>query len=248
MSSLTGNLISSTYPSLLKTSGNIALSGSLVRITDGLGNLSPLALSTGSVAVYGSSSFSGSVTIDYQDADQNSLYIAGGIIAGIEGYLNPSDGGYTRIVHNDTVNGGMTVVRPTTVDNVNRNFATNTFYISTVAPAGSGSIYIQPGTQDKLVIRGSNTVSGSRNVPVQVTGSINTTGTVTSTGLDLTGSIALQGTGSITLAGTLAFNAGEGNFVLPSQTPPIPVVGSAYFSGNTLYIYDGTNWLSTTLS
>lgn len=71
-------------------------------------------------------------------------------------------------------------------------------------------------------------------------------------GLDSTAFTLLSGsnvmTGSITLAGRLSFNAGQGNFVLPSQTPPVPVVGSAYFSGSALYIYDGTTYLNVALS
>ena len=55
-------------------------------------------------------------------------------------------------------------------------------------------------------------------------------------------------TDAVGLSGKLSFNAGQGNFVLPSQTPPVPVTGSAYFSGSALYIYNGTSWLSTTLS
>lgn len=71
-------------------------------------------------------------------------------------------------------------------------------------------------------------------------------------GLDSTAFTLLSGsnvmTGSIVLAGRLSFNAGQGNFVFPSQTPPVPVVGSAYFSGSALYIYNGTTYLSVALS
>jgi len=71
-------------------------------------------------------------------------------------------------------------------------------------------------------------------------------------GLDSTAFVLLSGsnvmTGSVVLSGRLSFNAGQGNFVLPSQTPPSPAVGSAYFSGSALYVYNGTSWLSTTLS
>ena len=69
-------------------------------------------------------------------------------------------------------------------------------------------------------------------------------------GLDSTAFVLLSGsnvmTGSIDLNGSLSFT--EGTFVLPSSTAPIPVVGSAYFSGSALYIYDGNNYLSVTLN
>lgn len=71
-------------------------------------------------------------------------------------------------------------------------------------------------------------------------------------GLDSTAFVVASGsnvmTGSITLAGRLSFNAGQGTFVLPSQSSPSPVVGSAYFSGSVLYIYNGTTYLSVALS
>lgn len=55
-------------------------------------------------------------------------------------------------------------------------------------------------------------------------------------------------TGSISLNGKLSFT--EGTFVLPTAPAPIPVVGSAYFESTSgiLYIYNGTTYLSTTLS
>ena len=71
-------------------------------------------------------------------------------------------------------------------------------------------------------------------------------------GLDSTAFVVASGsnvmTGSIVLAGKLSFNAGQGNFVFPSQTPPVPVVGSAYFNGSALYIYNGSSWLTASLS
>lgn len=242
MSSLTGNLISDSYQGMLKTFYNTPFSESVVRITDGLGNSSALGLSTGSAIVYGNAQISGSLEILSQDIANNSLYTEGGIIAGRSGYYNSGSGGYTQLIHTDTTSGGLTIVRPTTTDNVYRNFNTNAFYITTNAPINSGSIYIQPSGLDKLVIRASAAVSGSRAVPVQVTGSIDTTGTVKTTGLDLTGSVAIQGTGSIKLAGQLSFNNGQGALVLPANTAPVPVVGSTYYNGSTLYVYNGSGY------
>jgi hypothetical protein len=53
MSSLTGNLISSTYQGLLKTSGSSAISSTLAPITDGLGNNTALSLSTTAGSITG---------------------------------------------------------------------------------------------------------------------------------------------------------------------------------------------------
>ena len=53
MSSLNGNLISSTYQSLIKTSDNLAITGS-VQLSDGNGNTIPIRVSTSAVIITGS--------------------------------------------------------------------------------------------------------------------------------------------------------------------------------------------------
>jgi hypothetical protein len=63
MSSLTGNLISSTYQSLLKTGTNNPVSTSLDNITDGLGNATGLYVSTTTTAVSGTFAVLGSMTV-----------------------------------------------------------------------------------------------------------------------------------------------------------------------------------------
>lgn len=53
MSSLNGNLISSTYQSLIKTSNNLAITGS-VQLSDGNGNDIPIRVSTSAIIITGS--------------------------------------------------------------------------------------------------------------------------------------------------------------------------------------------------
>ena len=62
MASLTGTSIQSTYDSLLKISGNDPLTASLQRITDGLGNFTPLYLSTTAVEISSGLNVIGSIT------------------------------------------------------------------------------------------------------------------------------------------------------------------------------------------
>jgi len=164
MAALTGNLISSTYPSLLKISTNNTASANLNTITDGAGNVTSFSLSTTSA------SFSGNLAV--------------------VGALNAT-----------------------------ASSATTASYALTATTASFATTASNANFLDGLDSTAFTLLSGSNVM-----------------------------TGSITLAGRLSFNAGQGNFVLPSQTPPVPVVGSAYFSGSTLYIYNGTSWLSTTLS
>lgn len=63
MSSLTGNLISSTYPSLLKVGTNNTVSANLNNITDGVGNNTSLFISTAGAAISGSFTVSGSTIL-----------------------------------------------------------------------------------------------------------------------------------------------------------------------------------------
>jgi hypothetical protein len=164
MASLTGNLISSTYQSILKITTNNTASANLNNITDGAGNATALSLSTTSASIAG----------------------------------------------NLTITGTL---------NATASSATTASYALTATTASFATTASNANFLDGLDSTAFTLLSGSNVM-----------------------------TGSITLAGRLSFNAGQGNFVFPSQTPPVPVVGSAYFSGSVLYIYNGTTWLSTTLS
>jgi hypothetical protein len=62
MSSLTGNLISSTYQSLLKIGTNSSASANLTHITDGFGNNTSAQISTSQFAVSGAITVTGSLT------------------------------------------------------------------------------------------------------------------------------------------------------------------------------------------
>lgn len=63
MASLTGNLISSTYQSVLKTGTNTPVSTSLSNITDGAGNATGLYVSTIATSVSGTFAVLGSMTV-----------------------------------------------------------------------------------------------------------------------------------------------------------------------------------------
>ena len=69
MSSLTGNLISSTYQSLLKIGNNNSASADLTYITDGFGNNTSARISTSQFAVSGTIVVTGSVIAKRGTAD-----------------------------------------------------------------------------------------------------------------------------------------------------------------------------------
>jgi hypothetical protein len=63
MASLTGNLISSTYQSVLKITTNNTASAALNNVTDGLGNVTGLYVSTATTAVSGTFAVLGNMTV-----------------------------------------------------------------------------------------------------------------------------------------------------------------------------------------
>jgi hypothetical protein len=57
--------------------------------------------------------------------------------------------------------------------------------------------------------------------------------------LDVSGSVSITGSLSIWVSGS---------FVLPLTASATPVVGSAYWSGSFLFVYNGTTYLSSSFS
>lgn len=239
MSSLTGNLISATYQSLLKVGTNNTASATMQPITDGLGNTTSLALSTtaakitGSIAIVNPASTSSFSVLGHESLLVNSKDGTIGTFTDMHGISLFSGSNFIDITINGTefennASGSLISVAnasgdPFTVvkfENYN-NFVSGTLTVTAPLAVTSGS---------------------------QITGSLIVSQNITGSGLKLTGSIAMQATGSIKLAGQLSFNAGQGTFVLPSQSSPAPVVGSAYFSGSALYIYNGSSYVSVALA
>lgn len=103
------------------------------------------------------------------------------------------------------------------------------------------------------------------------TGSYTNTGTITATGFvgDVTGSVSGSVTGNADTATTASYVAGAnvdgdvagattaynldaqgGDAILPNAIPGSPTTGSIYFDSAALafYIYDGSTWLTGSLS
>jgi hypothetical protein len=162
MASLTGNLISSTYQSILKIGTNNTASANLNNVTDGAGNATGLYVSTATTAVSGSFTVTGSM-----------------IVSG------------------------------------------------TLAATSSNAISASYAVSSSLAVSASNANFLD--------------------GLDSTAFVLKSGsnvmTGSIILDGQLSFNNGQGTLVLPANTAPIPTVGSTYYNGSTLYVYNGSQYI-----
>ena len=238
MSSLTGNLISDSYQGLLKTADNGPISSTLKNITDGNGNDTALTLSSDQAVV------TGSITSVGVGNDNQTYLIPEGIV--IESLVNNA---YIYADKYGIELGSGSNYMDITVDG--NNFGDG--YPGTLIVVGDNSDNPVPvitfqnhdNWTDGRVSITTPLIAESGSI---VTGSLTVTETIAGSGLDITGSIAIQGTGSIVLSGQLSFDNGNGSFILPSTPAPIPVVGSAYFNGSTLYIYNGADYLSVALS
>ena len=233
MSSLTGNTISSTYQSLLKVTTNNTASANFNNITDGAGNATALYLSTGAVKISGSFQMTGSqFTLGDATTEHTTITSANVLVAD-----HVAEVGAYLDLHGLELYSGS-------------NFIDITVNGQVFGDNGSGSLIAVSNTSSQAVpVIGfqnhDNFTDGTVSIltPLEVQNGLRTTGSIH---VNSTGSVNLSG--SLQMNGNLTFMPGTSAFVFPSQPAPIPTVGSAYFSGSALYIYNGTSYLSVALS
>ena len=224
MASLTGNLISTSYPGLLKTVDNATITSTLKDITDGNGNATALSLSTNTVEISGSLQVTGSVVVDsFPDGTVATLLPQSLVVGNLAGNI----GTYVDM-HGISLYSGSNFI-DITVDGANFEDYVSGSLIAVSNNIGNPAVIIQFQNRD-------NWTDGNIdiNVPMNfhsssvISGSVNVTGSV-----KVTGSLVLTS---------------NSTFVLPLLPAAAPVVGSAYFSGNTLFIYNGTAYKSASLA
>ena len=177
MASLNGNLISSTYQSLLKIGTNNTASANLNNVTDGSGNTTSLYISTAATAISGSFTVTGSM-------------IVSGTLTATASYATSAS--YA----------------------LSSSFAQTASFVTTAQTASfvTNAITLNSTASAIFAITGSNTFTGTQVV---------------------SGSLRLFESAS---------------FILPTSQPSTAVAGTAFFSGNFLYIYNGTTYKSASLS
>lgn len=119
--------------------------------------------------------------------------------------------------------------------------ATGSFSGSLVGIATSASF----ATTASYALNAAAGVSFPYSGSARITGSLGVTGS-----LDVTGPLQGNITGSSTLIMNLSTLGTSGNFILPTTAPTTPTRGSIYWNFGTgvLYIHNGSQWLSTTLT
>jgi hypothetical protein len=218
MASLTGNLISTSYLGLLKTVDNAAITSTLKDITDGSGNATALSLSTNTVEVSGSLQVTGSVVVDSFPDGTVATLLPQSLVVG---NLTGSVGTYIDM-HGISLFSGSNFI-DITVDGINFEDYVSGSLIAVSNNIGNPTTIVQFQNYN-------NWTNGTIdiNVPMNFHSS-----SVISGSVKVTGSLVLTS---------------NSTFVLPLLPAASPVVGSAYFSGNTLFIYNGTAYKSASLA
>jgi hypothetical protein len=102
---------------------------------------------------------------------------------------------------------------------------------------------VEVGSDNKLIIT-DNVRCNSITIPQPITNilQINSPGPQGPGGFPYTGSAGI--TGSLVITGSLIIST-SGSFVLPLTSSTSPAIGSAYWSGSFLFVYNGTRYMSS---
>lgn len=218
MSALTGNLISDSYHGLLKSSNNQAITNSLVNITDGNGNSTPFFLSTETVTMTGSVEITGSLVIDNPSGTTVATLLPESLVVGNA----VGDIGTYTDMHGIELYSGSNYI-DITVNGIAFNDYQSGSLIAVSDNTGNPHVVINLQNYD-------NWTNGNMDINVPLTLH--------------SGSII---SGSVNITGSLKFTPSS-SFVLPVVQPSSPVVGTAFFSGSHLYIYDGSAFKSASFA
>jgi hypothetical protein len=265
MAALTGNLISDSYLGLLKTTDNAIITSVTKSITDGAGNTSSLWLSSNLAKVSGSLDVTGSyislsdgiiqghttiTTANVTVEDHQSIVGAYMDLHGLELYSGSNFIDFTAAAQAFGSNGSGSLIAVS--NDQSEAVPVIGFQNHDNWADGTVSILTPFQAQANAQVTGSLKISGSAIVLAGITGSLSGTATNAVT-LNSTASAIFAITGSNTFTGTQVVSGSlrmyeSASFVLPTHQPTSPVVGTAFFSGSFLYIYNGSAFVSASLS
>ena len=236
MATLTGTTIQSTYDSLLKVTDNDAITATLKRITDGLGNNTPLYLSSSAVEISSGLNVVGSLTAsnvsgsNTGDETKSSIETKlGAATASNSGFLTSSDWSTfnNKIAGVGTLN---TVAKFSSTGSIADSNITDTGSIVTISGnaniAGSGGLGIAQTSLTGYNIRVSRQMTGATTAhSIAVDGFVDSTVTTQANGffanIPVTGAFTLPSlayfrasgsvtTGGATITNQFGFTAGGG--------------------------------------
>lgn len=225
MSTLTGNLISNTYQSLLKTANNNPLSASLVDVTDGFGNTSALEISTNEVGVTGS------------------LYVTGTI-----NIQSAGNGVYAELTDESAVYTSDDGLIGTYVDMHGIELFSGSNYVDISVNGNAFGLYqtgsviaVSDNTGNPYVLANLPNYDNWNSGLIKVNAPVAFTSSISAAGLTVSGPVTMRATGSVSISGSLSFTQG-GAFTLPTIAPGSPVLGSIYTDGTAVYVFNGSTW------
>ena len=245
MATLTGTTIQSTYDSLLKVTDNDSITGSLKRITDGLGNNTPLYLSSSAVEIVSTlnvtSTITGSNLSGTNTGDETKASIEtklGAATSSNSGYLTSADWSTfsNKIAGSGTLNklakfsSGSSIADSTITD-------TGSAVTIGVATTVSGnltatSLIKSGGTSSQILAADGSVITAGTNITI-AGGTISSSGSISGTG---TTNYISKFTSSSAIGNSLIYN--DANSVLINDTFNIAtnyklqVTGDIYTSGS----------------
>ena len=217
MASLTGNLIADSYSGLLKTEDNGVVTSTIKTVTDGAGNSTALGLSSNTVEVSGSFQVTGSVVVDSFPDGTVATLLPQSLVVG---NTSATIGVYTDM-HGIELYSGSNYL-DITVDGTGFNDYVAGTLLAVPDNTGNPHVIVQMQNYD-------NWTNGNIDINVPMTFH--------------SGS---QVTGSLKVANSLIM-APSSSFVFPTVQPNAPALGTAFFSGSFLYVYNGSAFVSASL-
>jgi hypothetical protein len=276
MASLTGNLIAGSYLGLIKTVDNSPITSVTKSITDGAGNATPLFLSSTLFKVTGSQQITGSLKVtDGANVNEATITSANITVQTVDSLLGAymdehglefySGSDFFDITVQGQNFGNYESGSLFSVSDATGNPATIMKFQNYGNWTDGTVTVVRPfQMQSGSRITGSVTVSGSITSTLGFTGSLQGTAvnafalsSFGSSSFALTGSNNFTGnqtvvgnqtvTGSVRVSGSLILSTNS-HFVFPTSQPASPLTGSAYYSANFLYIYNGEKFVSASFS
>ena len=217
MATLTGTTIQSTYDSLLKVTDNDSITGSLKRITDGLGNNTPLYLSSSAVEIVSTlnvtSTITGSNLSGTNTGDETNATIKtklGAASASQDGYLTSTDWSTfsNKIAGSGTLN---KLAKFSSSSSIADSTITDTGSAVTigVATTVSGnltatSLIKSGGTSSQILAADGSVITAGTNITI-AGGTISSSGSISGTG---TANYVAKFTGSTSIGNSLIYDSG----------------------------------------
>ena len=212
-------------------SGSLIASGSITTIGTGSINL------TGSINVTGSLIAAGNSSVGIgTDTPAVKLHVSG---AATEAMRINGTSGTGIVVQAGSLSSGTGTAELFAGNNSNSYLRLASEYIREGASGGLGVNVVRASIISKFQVRGAGATSATKTFVLQNSAPVDI--------LTVSDDKSVQISGSVSITGSLLMLPSS-SFTLPTTQSASPSAGTAYFSNNFLYVYNGSAWRSASLS